>query len=373
MRLACLIALLATAAAGLPGREPVSDEKFNFSISLPGSRDWKAEKAENEVKAWFRTEFADSDPVAYADVRLIVQGLTRENAKMPLGQLAAKWKAPLEGHLEHPRDRKEGTGTMGGQECWTVDVKGDYEAGIHQRTWMLARMGVYSYLLIIDRCYRAVGDDQLEGEIQEIVGSFKFLKEIKLEGGKASGGGDPPPGAGGPGPPKDPNEPKIDPELLKEEKIDEDFWRFECVKPEGMIKEPVTETDNKAGIKAKFSARKEGSGIYIWIYADTEQGKKHTLEQLCESNNKHFAESRKAAKEPLFDRKYKVPLAKDCFKVDLIGRRVTTEFETWIYAECENERQYRIQILTTGTTSRDLFKVQIEKFLKSFTPKKPSK
>jgi hypothetical protein len=369
-RLALLLAL-ATPAVARRGAEPVTDEKLNFSIQPPDSPDWDSGEIDpkSEVKVHYRTEIADTDPTSYAEVRLIVRGLSKEHVRMGPEKIAAQWKDALESHLGNPRDRKEAPRAMGGKDAWSVDLQGDWGPGTHHRTWIIAKQGTFLYLFVVDRTYKAIGDSQIEDEIRQILDSFKYLREEKLA--EAKGGGDAEaPGEAGAGV-KGPDEPKIDPKLLEKETVREKFWRFQMVKPAGLVKDVLADADKNAGVKVRLSGLREGCALTIYVYAETQASKKYTLEQLSESCVKNFKATRKDPKEPVYDKKFKIPLAEESFRVDLVGRRRSVEKETWIFAECSNERQYRVQILSIAGADRKFAK-EIEDLLKNFEPVKES-
>lgn len=361
-----LLAILPLLAAGVA---PITDEKLNFSLSAPASDAWTPAEVDpaGEVKVHLRTEFADSDPTAYGEVRLLVRPLAKSQVKLGNDKIAAQWKDALEGHLENPRERTEKEFTVGGKPGWKVDLKGDWGPGTHHRSYILCKNGSNLYLFVIDRTYKAIGDEDVEKEISEILDSFKFLREEKIEASKQGGSEEAPEGIGGG---KKPEEAKIDPKLLEREEIDGgDFWRFRCVKPAGFLSDALSDADKTAGVKYRFSARKDSSALTIYVYIDSLESRKYTIDQLSESAIKNFKATRKDPKEPVVDKKFKVKLAKDAFKVEMVGRRASVEKETWIFAECENERQYRIQMLSIGGADKKLQK-EIEEFLKSFEPYK---
>jgi hypothetical protein len=373
-RAAVLLLMLAVPAAALPdGDRTVKDEKLNFEISIPeDSIDWKIETIDEARKkqgeaALLSTTFADSSPVASCQVRVMVIPLARTIARMPLAKIQDKWKEHFESHLSNPRDRKETAGKFGEVEYSKVDVKGDYESGIHQRTWFVSKNGQYLYIIYIDRNYQAVGDELLEEEVQSILGSFKFLRVEKVKADKkAKGKG--PGDVGGPAQ----KAKKIDPELIKIERFKEPFWRFHCTKPEGLLVRKLTDAEKKLGIKYFFERDKNQSRLWIRVYAQTDKAKKWTIEQLKDHKLGYWKKEVKVTKDPKIDTKYakKFPMAKKAIRVDLTGRQNVTIKRTWILANCKNDRQYQIEIYLTGTQGTKVFGKTIEKFLKDFKPVK---
>jgi hypothetical protein len=360
--------LLAPAFAGDEG--VVKSEEFNFEIRTPKySVDWEVKEVDKErekagTKCHFRTMFADSDPPTYADIHVSVTPMPKEYLRMGLNKIAKKWSDAMEGHLQNKRERSENAGKLGGQDCWIVDVQGDYIAGVHQRTWMLTKMGKYMYMIYVDRNYKAVGDEDLEDEVQEILKSFKFLRIEKVEKHSEGKAG---PGVGDGGPTA--KEKKIDPELLKKERFKEPFWRFQLEKPEGLVKLDLSENEAKTDTKYKFQRDLEGARLMIRVYAQTEKAKKWTIDQLVDHKLDYFKKEVKVAKDPKIDKKHKFPMSKKAVKVDLVGRgKTTTIRRTWILVQCKNDRQYQIEIYLTGTNGPTVFGKTIELFLKKFKP-----
>jgi hypothetical protein len=371
MRKAALLLLLASGLWALPDEKGVvKSEEFNFEIRTPeDSVDWEVKEIDQEKdptrKAHFRTEFADSDPPTYADVVVSVMPMAAENLRLGLDKIARKWEEAMEGFLDHKRDRTTKAGKLGGQDSWVVDVKGDFGSGIHQRTWLVAKMGKFMYVIHVDRNFKAIGDEVLEEEIQAILGSFKFLRIEKLEKHKDAKKEDAP-GEAGPG--SKLVKKKVDPELLKKEKFNEPFWRFKMVKPEGLVKLKVDEQDAKQDIKYLFRHDKDNSRLQIRIYAQTEKAKKWTVDQLLDYKIEYFQKEVKVAKDPKIDKKYKFPLAKKAIRIELVGRSTTTIRRIWILAQCKNDRQYQIEIYLTGANGPQVWDKTIKAFLKGFKP-----
>jgi len=372
MRKAVFLLLLASGLFALPEEKGgVKSEEFNFEIRAPeDSVDWEVkELSEEQVAASWQahlyTEFADSDPPTYSDVVVRVMPMASENIRLGLDKIARKWEEAMEGFLDHKRDRTTKAGKLGDQDCWIVDVKGDFGSGIHQRTWLLAKMGKFMYVIHVDRNFKAIGDELLEEEIQAILGSFKFLRIEKLEKHKDAKKEDAP-GEAGPG--SKVAKKKVDPELLKKEKFNEPFWRFKMVKPEGLVKLKVAEQDARQDIKYLFMHDKDNSRLQIRIYAQTEKAKKWTVDQLLDYKLEYFQKEVKVAKDPKIDKKYKFPLAKKAIKIELTGRSTTTIRRIWILAQCKNDRQYQIEIYLTGANGPQVWDKTIAAFLKGFKP-----
>ena len=365
------LVLAATPDVARPDDEGlVRDETLNFEVRLPpDSIDWKIEPIPEALRkqghaVWFRTVFADSDPEASADFKLIVLPLHRDFVRMDIAKISTRWAEGMESHLSNPRDRKESSGKFGEVEYRMVDVKGDYLAGIHRRTWIVAKNGKLLYLIYVDRSYRAVSDDLVEEEVQAILKSFRFLKVLKVEKHAKGTKQGAVPDAGGPA------GKKIDPELIKKERFKEPFWRFSCVKPEGLLNKKLSEDNKKRNMKYFFGADKQGSRLWMMIYAQTDKAKRYTLEQLMDQRLTWWKSEVKVSKEPKIDKKYRFPLAKKALRIDLVGRVNTTRKRTYIFADCKNGRQYILEIYYSGTQGQKLWGKTIERFIKGFKPRK---
>jgi len=375
-----LLLLLAVAPAGLAGSDEgtVRSEALNFEISMPDSIDWeRGPQPDNQaVKVLFLTSYADSDPPAVCEVQLLVIPLTKDQVHMKLENLARQWSESLEGAVTNPRELKEEPDKLGDQDAFMRDVKGDYISGIAHITWYLTRMGQYAYVLYAIRTFQAVGDEQLEDEIKEIRDSFKFLKVVEVSSPKKpdkNAGKPPVPGGAGAGTKGE----EIDPETIKKEKLDFDYWRFECIKPEGLLNvdtETLTESEKTNHVVAKFERTAEQTRIMIRVYAQIDKAQRWTLEQLAERYLKSFETTfpeEKQRLEPVIDKDYKkFPMAKEAIYMKLVGRRSVPETYFWYLGQCKNDRQYQIEIYVTGATGEKAWEKQIEDFIKGFKPKK---
>lgn len=372
-----LIALIALKAApavfALPGEDSVKNESLNFEVSMPESIDWDKKIPKGDVlKAHFRTDFADSDPPAFAEFQLFVHPLNKTNAKKTIEGVAKYWADSMEGALGNRRDLKQGKTTLGGQEGYFRDVKGDFGSGLGHITWHVGRMGQHLYVLWFIRTYQAMGDEDLEREIDEVKDSFKYLKIIKVVANKKVKKGEGEPAA--PGGEKS-KVPTIDPDSIKREKVSNSHWRFECVKPEGLQAVDPTKFDKyekSSNVVARFERRKGQTSIKIRVYAQSAKSQRFTIKQLAERSLKSFERTYKEGKrlEPEIDNNYKFPMAKDAIKMKLVGRRTVPETYYWYIAQCKNDRQYQIQIYLTGATGEKDWEKQIKDFVKNFKPKK---
>jgi len=370
--------LLVGSAAG--DDEPtVRNEAANFEISLPPLKagDWDVlvppESDRKDLKAHFRTVFVDTEPLATAEVQVMVYPLNKDMAARQLEAIAAQWATSMEGSLDNPRDLKEEKTTLGGQEAYYRDVKGDLAmgSGLGHVTWYITRMGRNAYLLWVIRTHRAVGDESLEGEIAKIRDSFKFLKieEVKADPKAKAAKPGAPAGAGANEKDQGP-----DPSLLVREEMKIDFWRLKLAKPEGLLNIPPDkfdkyETDNH--VVAKFDRSVDQNRLMIRVYAQLEKNQQYTIEQLAETQLKYFKQTynEKARLPEEVDKNYKkFPQSKDAIKLKLVGRRTMPEIIYWYFAQCKNGRQYQLEIHLWGAESEKYFKNHLADFMKSFKP-----
>lgn len=373
---ALLACPFAVTAAGTDDKS-VHDEASNFEMALPPEKagDWdRMPVAEDrkDLKAHFKTEFTDTEPLATAEVQVILFPLKKDLATRGLDAIAGQWSSVMEGSITNPRDLKEGKTTLGGQEAYFRDVKGDLAAdgGAVHVTWHVARMGKFVYLFYVVRRYKAVGDEGLEAEIGKIRDTFKFLKieEVKADA-KAKGDGPAGPAGAGNEKAKGP-----DPELLVREEIKIDHWKVKFAKPEGLLSTPpekFDEFETNNHVIAKFTRQGDQTNILILVFAQLEKTQKYTIEQLAESYVKNFKQryNEKSRKEPEIEKDYKkFPLSKDAITMKLTGRRTVPELTFWYLAQCKNGRQYQIQIYLTGAEGEKVWKNQVDDFMKSFKP-----
>jgi len=381
-----LLALLALAAgAGALPDGAVTDEAHNFTVTVANTMDWKIlpeDPEQKHIRARFSSPFVDSDPPASGDYTIIVWPLPKEFLKTNLDKIAAKWGSAWDGNLSNPRERTETAGKLGkgdkAVDCYTVDVQGDMDAGIHRVTYTLAKQGKFLYVHLVQRSYIAVADKQLAEEIDEIRNSFDFLRVEKVEASKEAGTDDVPVGPGAPGKKE---EEKIDPEKLKSERFTfgaAELWKFECVKPDDLLNIPYdTLSESERGgnnVKLKFERARDQCRITIRIAAQTEAAKQFTIEQLMQHKLDNFKKlyEGKQAKDPEIDKNYKFPLGKDsvkskeCVRLDLVGKRALVERTIWILFESKNERQYQIEIFLQGGEAATMWKRQVDLFLKEF-------
>jgi hypothetical protein len=374
LRALLLAALLAPGASA--DDKSIRDETSNFEMAIPPDKagDWDRVALDDKqkgLKAHFRTEFTDTEPLATAEVQVILSPLKKDHATRSLEAIATQWSSAMEGAVTNPRDVTEGKTTLGGPEAYFRDVKGDLAAdgGPVHVTWHITRNGKFLYVFYVVRRYKAVGDESLEAEIARIRDSFKFLKieEVKADP-KAKGDGGPV-GPAGAGEVKGP-----DPELLVRAERKIDHWRVKYVKPEGLVEtapDKFDESEVANHMIAKFTRTGDQTYILIRIYAQLEKTQKYTIEQLAENCVKNFKQkyNEKNRKEPEIEKDYKkFPLAKDAISMKLIGRRTVPEITLWYIAQCKNDRQYQLEIYMTGAEGEKIWKNQVEDFMKGFKP-----
>jgi hypothetical protein len=371
-----LLALLAPTTELLAGGEgQFNSKELNFEIEIPEDLvDWEAVEIDNKkyptLRVHYITPFADSD--AYADLRIYVQKMPKSMVRMKLEKLAKKWKGSIEGNLSNPRERTDGIEKFAGVDAYKADVQGDMLKGNHRVTWMVFKNGQFLYTVSIMRAYAAVKDEDVEEEIGIILKAFKFGEIRKVKAGKGvKKGGDAPPDAGGPGG-KGGDEPEeLTPEQKekrKKKKIESSFWRFECVKPEGLEQMELTDNLKANQIKFDFRGVRNTVAMGIRIYVWSLKSKKYTLDKLVERKQKWWKTRVKKSLDPKLDKNYakKFPLAKKAYRMELVGR--STRRERWIYllAECENDRQYQIEIYTMGDAGDKEWGKAVEQFIKSW-------
>jgi hypothetical protein len=384
MRGSRLAALLLAAIPGAPGaavaadEATLRDEASNFEISLPPDKagDWDRieHKDRKDIKAHFRTVFADSEPLASAEVQVIVFPLNRDLAANRLDTIANRWSSSMEGCLANPRDLKEDKATLGGQEAYCRDVKGDLvaDSGMGHVTWHLTRMGRNLYVVHVVRTNRAVGDTGLEEEIGKIRDSFKFLKIEEVKADPKAKKGEGPGGPAGAGASKGKEGP--DPEQLARAEMKLDYWRLKFVKPEGLLNTPpekFDESEVRNHCVAKFNRTIEQSSILVRVYAQLEKNQQFTIEQLADRTLQSFKQTfnEKSRLPEEIEKDYKkFPLSKDAIRLKLVGRRTTPEIMMWYFAQCKNDRQYQIEIHFWGGEAEKTFKNQLDEFMKSFKP-----
>ncbi len=323
-----------------------------FELTLPEGDDWEARKPDGEsTKAFYETEFADSNPTAIAQVRVMTYALGGELLEKSLDAIAREWAPIVESEFKEPKSVREGAARLGDRDAWSRDVRTDTA----RLTWHLARAGKVLFVFHVIRTNKACDDQDLEEEIAAMRATFRFL--VKEE-------------ADAPGPPK----PPLDLEKGEPRKtIAFDHWRFACVKPEGLVNVPperFSDVERKGGVVARFERKDGQSLIMVRIYAQSKSAQRLTLDQLAEQKLKRFEETYEKGKRhpPKRDDAYKFPMAERAILLDLVGRKTTTQTTRWILAQCRNDRQYQIEIFVTGG-DENRWSSEIRDLLDGFRPR----
>jgi len=334
-----LLLLPAVAAAG------------EFELTLPAGDDWEARKPDGDAtRAYYATEFAESNPTAVAEVRVMTYALGGDLMDQSLEAIAREWAPIIESGFKEPKSIQDGVAKLGDRDAWFRDVRTDTT----RFTWHLARAGKVLFVFHVIRTNKACDDADLEEEIAAMRATFRFLVKEEQDA---------------PGPPKPPPvEEKDEPRAT----LKFDHWRFECVKPEGLVNVPPERHDDserKSGVVAKFQRKTGQSLIMVRIYAQTKSAQRFTLDQLAEQKLKRFEETYEKGKRqpPKRDDAHKFPMAEQAILLELVGRRTTTETTRWILAQCKNDRQYQIEIYVTGG-DENRWSAQIRDLLAGFRP-----
>jgi hypothetical protein len=151
-----------------------------------------------------------------------------------------------------------------------------------------------------------------------------------------------------------------------------DHWRFECVKPEGLVQVPPEkfgDAERQSGVVAKFERKAAQSLILVRIYAQSRSAQRFTLDQLAEQKLKRFEETyeKGSRQQPKRDDAFKFPMAEQAIHLELVGRKAMSQTTRWILAQCRNDRQYQIEIFVTGG-DRDRWGEEIRDLLSGFRP-----
>jgi len=343
VRHAVSLLLLALVAAA----DSVGDGK-TFELPLPPNEDWTVEKAEGSTKALLRTEFAESDPKATAEVRVMVHDLSKGLAEKTLENVAGGWAATMEAEIPGGRLVAEGKSELGGEEAWSRDVRGEWA----RLTWLVSRKNGNLYLFHVLRTNKAMDDADLEAEIAAMRAGFRYLGEEK------------------PDAPRPPEPPPIKPESLPRKVLKLGHWRLELVKPEGLLEaEKLTPSEMANDVVAKFEGKAEQSVLMVRVHARTAGTRKLTLEQLAGQKLKRFEEAYDKANRqpPERDAAWKPPLVDRAIRLVLTGRGRTLQTTRWFLAECRNERQYQIEIYVAGGDP-DRWSKEIKEILDGFRP-----
>ena len=345
-----LILLALAGAVAAADDIEIRDKDLNFEIHGPHSSvDWKRmEPTNKKLRAHLRTVFLDVAPLAQVDVRLYVTGTGTTNKP-------EAWRLELEKEFTEVAKREKGEDRLGGVACRRFEVRGTCRAGLLHLTWRHLRHGSFVYVLDVRRYGEAIEDEYVREEIVEILASFRFLKEVET-----------PPEA-------EPETP--DPELTKRGTIEWEWWRLKVVKPEGLLRVRDLDASERAnGVIGRFDGRLKAqqTTLMIRIYAHRRGiGRWKALKEQMRIRLSQWEERipAKQRREPGQDfDKWKPPLANEMLRMKLLAFGKTRQTTRWYFAECSNGVQYEIEIYFTGTRGEELWKSQIDDFLRNFRP-----
>jgi hypothetical protein len=322
----CALLLLSVAAAAADFELP------------PKGDDWEALKPDREgVRTLLRTEFPGNE--GYAEVRVMTYPLSEALAKKSLEAIARDWAAGMEEPFPEPRTVAEGKATLGDREAHGRDVR----AQPGRLTWHVARAGKLLFVFHVIRTGRAVDDKDLDEEIASMRAAFRFL--VKEEAAPPKEGASPK------DPARPPKPPPVEPEPAR--KLEFAHWRFECVKPLGLAlipEEKFDKLERDAGVVAKFEARREQALILVRIYAQSRTAQRFTIDELAEQKIERFEETFDEGKRlpPVRDDAFKFPMAERAIRLELSGRKAAAQTTLWLLAQCRNDRQYQVEVMSIG-------------------------
>lgn len=326
----------------------------DFELSPPAGDEWEAQKPDGEnTKAYYATAFADSDPKAVAEVRVMTYPLSGALEAKGLDAIARDWAPTIEGEFKDPRSTDEKASKLGDKEAWSRDVRTDSA----RLTWHVCRAGKLLFVFHVIRTNKAMEDADLEEEIAGMRATLRFLAK------------DEPDAALPPKPP--PVKEEIAPALLARSTLKFGHWRFECVKPEGLVQVPPEKFDRAevdSGVVAKFERTGGPSVMMVRIYAQSRSVQRFTIEELAKQKLTRFEETYDEAhrKPPVRDDAWKFPMAEKAIRLELTGRRSTVQVTRWYLAQCRNDRQYQIEVFVTG--GGDEWAEQVRDVLDGFRP-----
>jgi len=378
--------LLVAGAASVLNAEPESktftSKEYNFEISMPPeSIDWewvKLSKDDRNAGCVVRMEtiWKAADTPSTSTVSVFATKASRPLAKKSAESIAKMWGENFEASMENPRDRKAETMKLAAGdgktvEAWSNDVLGNnkLDASIWRLRYILAKNGKYIYTIMIQRTGRLVDDEDLDEELAQIIQSFKFHSVQRTRAHKEAKKGDAP-RAGGSG-----GASGIDPEKVKREKIELDFWRLHCVKPQGLERiDPKTFSDHEKhyNLVLKFKGSKPQTDLWIRVYVKSTKGSgSYSIDQLVKSRIKEFEKTYdENRRQPPEVNRWRVRGAKKAVHLRTVGRRKVVEVKNVYFMDHRNDRQYTIEMYTTGGTGSGPWKDVMEEFLEHFEPQR---
>jgi hypothetical protein len=235
----------------------------------------------------------------------------------------------MEQHFKGADTRVVNPTKLGGQPALVVEAT----KGQLRLTWVVTRYGQHAYGFH----YQRPVDSDTDEEAQAMRASFKFLRA-----------------------PKEPTKPS---EPTPAKNVTDRFWKYECIKPEGMTQtDPSTldPADRAAGVIAEFRAKAEQTELVIRILANKT---KQPIKSIAEDRIQQFKDNFKSAKDPVVDRKWKLKGARKTLHLTLVGRKAQTVTMDWYLAEARNGFTYQFQVYRRGTPK---WEKQTAAFLNSF-------
>lgn len=322
-----LFLLLLACAAARGGVLELTKPSDDWDTVSPGA-------GQTTLKAHLRTPLAEGR--GSADVYLFVSKTTT-----PLARHVTEWAAGLAKQMKTKPVVSDGT--LGGAACRVVDARN--EAG-HATSWLVRRGDVLINLHVV-RAGAAAGYEDIEAEIERIRGALQL------------------PPAEAPKP--KPGEPEAAPkpaEPSPRAEIKLPFWRLELVKPRGFARAAELDASEKAnGVVVKLTAAGAQRRCWIRVYARSKK-QAGRADKLLEKRRAHLLTLYDGKPHEDLDLpKWKPPLAKRVHRFGLVGKRKVAETWRWYVVDGRNDRQYEVEIFTTGA-----WNAEIADFLEHFRP-----
>lgn len=328
MALACLLLLLAPEEA-----------LFTIPERLPGWTKAAPDPDHPAIRASFRTEMAE--------IRVTVGPGTLE-----------AWKERARGMFGEVSKEEGGKGTLGGQECVLLDLRGKREGHALRVTSRLARRGGRMFELAVIRWDDLLDDEEIDEDAAKVVAAFAFLVEPDPEPAPETA-------------PESAPAPPSPPEPRREVRLD--FWKLRCVKPEGMVEVPASgfdDAERRAGVVLRFQGERPGSRLVARVYAQSRKTERwHPIERLLRERIDQFEREEAAQRaEPEVGDRWKLPLAEETRTLRLSRIRQGKEVNLWWFAECSNGRQYQLQLFVSGGDGERTWRKEIAEIVEGLVP-----